>query len=162
VRFRDRGRTSRCAAISDTISPRSEIYRTPLIRERLLATMAGVFGALALLLAAIGLYGLMSYDVARRTREIGVRMALGAARREVLGMVLRESLAIVVAGALIGSAVAWMAARLMGSLLFGLKPQDPPTVLISVAVLLSAALAAALLPALRAARIDPITALREE
>lgn len=117
---------------------------------------------LLLLLAAIGLYGLMSYDVARRTREIGVRMALGAARREVLGMVLRESLAIVAAGALIGSAVAWMAARLVGSLLFGLKPQDPSTVVISVAVLLSAALAAALLPALRAARIDPIAALREE
>ena len=122
----------------------------------------GGFAALGLLLAAIGIYGVLAYSVARRTREIGVRMALGAARRRVVGMVLRDSLAPVVAGSAVGIVAALVATRLMRSMLYGVSPTDPTTFAVVTAVLLGVALVASAVPALRAARVDPIVALREE
>ena len=122
----------------------------------------GGFAALGLLLAAIGIYGVLAYSVARRTREIGVRMALGAARRRVVSMVLRDSLAPVVAGSAVGIAAALIATRLMRSMLYGVSPTDPTTFAVVTAVLLGVALVASAVPAMRAARVDPIVALREE
>ena len=122
----------------------------------------GGFAALGLLLAAIGIYGVLAYSVARRTREIGVRMALGAARRRVISMVLRDSLAPVVAGSAAGIAAALVATRLMRSMLYGVSPTDPTTFAVVTAVLLGVALVASAVPAMRAARVDPIVALREE
>jgi predicted permease len=133
-----------------------------LAQDRLIARLSAFFGGLALLLAAIGLYGVLSYSVARRTAEIGIRVALGADRRDVLGLVLRESTVMVIAGVLFGIPVALVSARLVESRLFGLKPVDPLTLGLAAAVLLSVAFLAALLPAWRASRIDPIVALRYE
>jgi putative ABC transport system permease protein len=131
-------------------------------RERLLATLSGFFGALALLLAAIGLYGVMSYTVARRRNEIGIRMALGAEQQAILWMVLREVLLLVGAGMVVGFAVAAGATRLLASLLYGLNPRDPTTLAVSGIVLLIVSALAGYLPARRAARLDPMTTLREE
>ena len=114
---------------------------------------------LALLMAAIGLYGIMSYTVVQRTQEISIRMALGATRHEVLGMILRESLLVVAAGAIVGAAAAQAAARVVSTLLFGVSAQDPATAVIVVCVLVAAALAAAFIPARRAAQTEPIVAL---
>ncbi len=133
-----------------------------LVQDRLIARLSAVFGLLALVLAAIGLYGVLSYSVARRTAEIGIRMALGAARKNVLQLVLRESMIMVIAGVVIGVPVAMASARLVESRLFGLKPIDPVTITVACVVLLSVALVAAIIPALRASRIDPIRALRYE
>jgi predicted permease len=139
-----------------------EQLATSLTRERLLATLSGFFGALALLLATIGLYGIMSYNVARRRSEIGVRIALGAARPRVVRMVLGEVGRMVVIGLAIGGVAAAASTRLMKTLLYGLSPSDPTTLAASGAVLLVVALAAGLVPALRASRLDPMDALREE
>jgi putative ABC transport system permease protein len=122
----------------------------------------GGFAVLGLLLAAIGIYGVLAYSVARRTREIGVRMALGAARRRVVRMVLRDSLAPVVAGSAVGIVAALVTTRLMRSMLYGVTPTDPTTFAVVTAILLGVALVASAVPALRAARVDPIVALREE
>jgi ABC-type antimicrobial peptide transport system permease subunit len=116
----------------------------------------------ALTLAAIGLGGLLAYAVARRTNEIGVRMALGAAAGDVVRMVLRDSLWIAGAGALIGLPCAYAAGRVLRTELFGLEPFDPRTTVSSVAVLLAVAVLSAWIPARRAARIEPMSALREE
>jgi putative ABC transport system permease protein len=115
-----------------------------------------------LLLAAIGIYGVLAYSVARRTREIGVRMALGAARPRVVQMVLRDSLAPVIVGSALGIAAAVIATRLMRSMLYGVSPTDPATFVGVTAVLLGVALLASVVPAARASRVDPIVALREE
>jgi macrolide transport system ATP-binding/permease protein len=131
-------------------------------RERLLATLSTLFGALALLLACIGLYGVMSYAVVRRTTEIGIRMALGAHRRDVLQMILRDSTWLVAAGLITGLIAALLTARLVESQLFALNPTDPATLGIACAILITAAAIAALLPAWRAARVDPMIALRHE
>lgn len=132
------------------------------VQERLFAQLCGVFGGLALLLSAVGLYGLMSYAVVRRTGEIGLRMALGALPARVLAMILRESLALVTIGIVAGLAVAWGATRWIKSLLFGLSPVDPVAYTGGALLLLVVALAACLLPAVRAARTDPMAALRTE
>jgi putative ABC transport system permease protein len=131
-------------------------------RERLLATLSGFFGALALLLAAIGLYGVMSYSVARRKNEIGIRMALGAEQARVLRMVLSEVAILVGLGVIAGTATALAATRLIATFLYGLKPRDPMTVVMAAIVLTGVAVLAGYLPARRASRLDPMTALREE
>ncbi len=131
-------------------------------RERLLATLSGFFGGLALLLAAIGLYGVMSYSVARRKNEIGIRMALGAEQARVLRMVLSEVAILVGFGVIAGTAAALAATRLVATFLYGLKPRDPMTVLLAASVLIAVAVLAGYLPARRASRLDPMTALREE
>jgi predicted permease len=130
--------------------------------ERLLAFLSGGFGLIALILAAIGLGGLLAYVVARRTSEIGVRMALGAAPADVIRMVLRDSLSMIVFGLLIGFPAAYIVARFLQASLFELQAIDPVSTGFAVVMLLLVAVTAALLPARRAARVDPVTALREE
>jgi len=137
-----------------------------LSRERLVAVLSTLFSMLALLLAAIGLYGLMAFNVVRRTTEMGIRMALGAARGRVVQLVMREALRLVAAGLAIGVPAAFVVGRLAGSkvsgLLFGLRATDPLTMAAAVAVLVAVAAGAAYLPAARAARVDPLQALRTE
>jgi predicted permease len=133
-----------------------------LARERLVSVMAGAFGVLALVLAGIGLYGIMAYMVARRTREIGIRMALGSSPGAVLWMVAREALGILGAGIAVGLAAGMMVARLVASQLFGLTPADPLTILAATFTMLVVTGVATLIPARRAARVDPTVALRYE
>jgi len=133
-----------------------------IFRERLLATLGGFFGGLALLLAAIGLYGVVAYGTARRAGEIGVRIALGAQRGQVLWMVLRGALGLVSLGLAGGLPAALLAARMAGSLLFDVRPEDPLTFATTAAALAAIGLAAAWLPAHRAAGMDPMSALRNE
>jgi predicted permease len=133
-----------------------------LIRERLMAALAGSLGVVAILLAAIGLFGLLAYTVASRTSEIGVRLALGAARRQVLWMVISDALRLVVFGVLIGLPASWAASRLIASMLFGLKTTDPVTLAGAASLLLAAGILAASIPAVRATRVDPMVALRHD
>jgi len=133
-----------------------------LVRERLLAMVGSFFGVLALLMAVIGLYGITSYTVAQRTPEIGIRVALGAGRGSVLGMILRESARVVAAGAAVGLSVSVGAERLVSGLLFGVKPYDAVTLAIAACFVLVVTAAAALIPARRAATTDPMAALRCE
>jgi len=133
-----------------------------LVRDRLMATLSGFFGALAVLIAAIGLYGVMAYTVARRKVEIAIRMALGADRRAVVGMIVREALLLLVAGAAAGLAAAVTGARMATALLYGLEPSDLSTMAASVALLAFITLAASCIPAWRATRVAPTVALREE
>ncbi len=133
-----------------------------LVRERLLASVASLFGALSLLLAALGLYGIMSYAVVQRRREIGVRMALGAAPKTIIGLMLRDSVTIAITGTLAGILLEVFGTRLAKTLLYGLAPNDPATFVGAAAVLLAASLAAAFIPAYRAAKTAPMTALRNE
>jgi predicted permease len=133
-----------------------------LLAERLLATLSGFFGALAVVLAMIGLYGVMSYTVAERTSEIGIRMALGARRADVTAMILRKAATLLVVGLALGAGLSLAAASAASALLFGLKPRDPVTLAIAAAVLAAVALGASYLPARRAAALDPIASLKEE
>ena len=130
--------------------------------ERVFAQAYTLFGGLALLLASIGLFGLMSYSVARRTNEIGIRMALGAQNRDVLTLVMRESMTLVAIGVAIGIVTAIGTGRLVATLLFGLAPTDVPTIIAAVGVLVLVSASAGYLPARRAARVDPLVALRYE
>jgi len=133
-----------------------------LTRERLLATLSGFFGGLALLLATIGLYGVMSYNVARRRGEIGIRMALGAQQARVLRMVLREVAILITIGLAVGLGAALATTRFVASFLYGIKPNDPWALFLAAAVLALAAAMAGFLPARRASHLDPMAALREE
>lgn len=148
------------------LQTQEQVCEESLGQERLFARLSGVMSSLALLLAAVGLYGTMSYAVARRTREIGVRLALGARRSTLILMVLRETLSLVFAGIVIGIpaaiTVALAARKLLASLLFGVKTTDPAAVAIATLLLAGVALIAGLLPAWRAAKTDPIVALRCE
>jgi len=139
-----------------------DILRDGLLRDRLMASLSGFFGFLASLLAMIGLYGVVSFMVVRRRNEIGVRMALGATRKDILVLVLREAGTLLALGLAIGIVLAIGAARFARSLLFGLQPSDPATIALAAAGLAAVAAAASLLPAHRAATLDPVTALREE
>ena len=130
--------------------------------ERLLATLSSGFGLLALLLACLGLYGVLSYAVAQRTKEIGIRMALGAERRDALWLVLRDALRLVLIGAALGIPAALAAARLVASQLFGINAADPGAIVVATLVLLVVAAVAGYLPARRATRVDPLVALRVE
>ena len=147
--------------IDDVVTLSDHIGRS-LVQQKLVARLASFFGLLALLLACIGLYGVMSYGVARRTNEIGIRMALGARGRSVLWLVLREALLLVVIGLVIGVGASLMVTKTAESLLYELKPNDPLTIASATLLLGVVALVAGYLPARRAARVDPMIALREE
>ena len=149
-------------SIALELTPLSQQVDASLARERLLATLSGFFGALALLLATIGLYGTLSYSVARRRSEIGVRIALGAGRERVMRLVLGEVVRMVLIGVTLGAVAALFSTRVMTAFLFGLSASDPGTVIGSASILAVVALAAGAFPAWRAARVDPIAALREE
>jgi len=131
-------------------------------QEKLLAQLVSFFGALALVLAAVGLYGIMAHAVVRRTNEIGIRMALGAERGNIIWMVLKDSLVLVIIGIMIGVPTALAAAQLVSTQLFGLGGSDPITLLISIGVLSVVALFAGYLPARKASRVNPLIALRYE
>jgi len=133
-----------------------------LVEERLIAVLSGFFGVLAVLLACLGLYGVMAYTAARRTSEIGIRMALGATRGGVLAMVLKESLLLVAIGITIGVPATLALTRLVSSLLFGIQASDPLTIAGGAVLMIAVAALAGFLPAQRAARVDPMIALRYE
>jgi len=146
------------------INPKTQVEQIDqsLFQERLLASLSSLFAVLALVLACIGLFGLLSYEVARRTREIGVRMALGAHQRDVLRLVVMKGTILVAVGSAAGITAALVATRYVGSLLYGVKPIDPLTFTGVVILLFAVALAACYTPARRAARVDPMVALRYE
>jgi predicted permease len=133
-----------------------------LLTERVVATLSSAFGALATLLAVIGLYGLMAYTVSRRTREVGLRMALGAVAGDVLWLVMREVMVLVGIGVVLGLAAAWGFSRLIGNQLYGVSPNDPLTIVAAACGLTLIALVAGYIPAFRAARVNPVTAVRYE
>jgi ABC-type antimicrobial peptide transport system permease subunit len=133
-----------------------------MLGTRLGAAFSAIFGALALLLAAVGLYGLLSYVVAQRTREIGIRVALGAQTGSVLQLVVRQGLMMSALGAAIGLAITVVVTRLLSALLFGVAPRDPVILGGVVAILLAVGVVASMVPALRATRVDPLAALRAE
>jgi ABC-type antimicrobial peptide transport system permease subunit len=133
-----------------------------LVRERLLATLSTGFALLALVLSAVGLYGVMSYSVTRRAREIGIRMALGAARARVLWQVLQQTAALSLAGVALGILAALAATQTLTTFLFGLSPRDPVTLAAVAVVLFVTSLVAGWLPARRAAHLDPMRVIRTE
>jgi len=140
----------------------SEWVDRALLKERFTAGLATFAAGFTVLLACIGIYGLLAYSVTARVREIGVRLALGATRGAVVWMIVRDGLAIVVPGVLIGAPCAWAASRLVRAQLYGVAAGDPRTLLIAAAMFLATVLAASLLPALRASRVAPVEALYEE
>jgi predicted permease len=144
------------------VSTQMEQFEKRFLQEKLFAQAYALFGGLALLLAAVGLFGLMSYNVARRTNEIGIRMALGAQRGDVVRMVISESMWLVGIGAAVGLAAAFAAGRLVATLLFGLAPTDVITMMTALVTMLAVSALAGYLPARRAARVDPIVALHYE
>jgi putative ABC transport system permease protein len=162
--------TNAVKQVITSISPRINIrfygyqktIEETLLRERLMAALSGLFGVLALVLAAVGLYGILSYGVASRTREIGIRMALGARSREVLSLVLREGVILVVIGLAVGLPVVFAITRFAKSLLFGLTATDPLSLGGAALLMFAVALAASYLPARRATKVDPLEALRYE
>jgi ABC-type antimicrobial peptide transport system permease subunit len=131
-------------------------------QERTFADLCTAFALLALVIACIGLYGTMAYAVSRRTNEIGIRVALGAERLRILWMVLREVLVLTAVGLAVGFSSAWCAMSTLKSFVFGIKAADPLTMLSAVAILGAVLALAGFAPAIRAARIDPVTALRHE
>jgi ABC-type antimicrobial peptide transport system permease subunit len=147
--------------LSDLRSQSGDIDHT-INQEITFAEVCSGFALLALVIACVGLYGTVSYNVARRTSEIGIRMALGAPSGRVVWLVLREVCAMAIVGLAIGLPLALASSKLVESFLFRMKPNDPLSLAVAVAILLSAALLAGLVPARRASRIDPLTALRHE
>jgi putative ABC transport system permease protein len=133
-----------------------------LLQERTISHLAGLFSLLALAVACLGLYGILSYGVVQRTREIGVRMALGAQTRDVLALVIRQGMALTLLGCALGVILAVSLTRLLASLLYGVSAIDPATFGVAAGALMLSALMACFLPARRAARVDPTVALRYE
>jgi predicted permease len=153
------------ARLPDTVlevRPMSAQVASTIVQERMLATLAGGFGVLALLLACVGLYGLLAYSVTQRIKEIGIRMALGSTRQHVVALVLNGAVRLVIAGIAVGLPAAWAASRWVESLLFGVTRMDPLTVLGAILLLIASAQLAAYLPARRAGHVDPLVALRYE
>jgi len=144
------------------MSTQMEQIERRFLQEKLFAQANAFFGGLAVLLAAVGLFGLMSYSVARRTNEIGIRMALGARSQDVLTLVMRESMTLVIVGIVIGLAVALGASRLVKTLLFGLAPTDVFSLMTAILVMIAVSAFAGYLPARRASRVDPMVALHQE
>jgi predicted lysophospholipase L1 biosynthesis ABC-type transport system permease subunit len=159
------GSLSNSVPVTDVGTLSAQVNRS-ITQERLVATLSGFFGGLALLLACIGLYGLMSYNVGTRTNEIGVRMALGAARGTVIRMVLREGLLLAAGGIVIGVPIALLTSHLAGAelatLLFGLSATSVDALVLACAALLVSAALASYIPARRASHVDPMVALRHE
>jgi ABC-type antimicrobial peptide transport system permease subunit len=139
-----------------------QIVSRTLARQRFLLLLFGVFAGLALLLACIGIYGVLSYLTSQRVAEIGVRLAVGATPRSVMGLVFRQSLGIILVGAGLGLAGAFAAGRLLKRFVAGVHSMEPLTLTLMTSALIVAALFASFLPARRASRVDPITALRQE
>jgi putative ABC transport system permease protein len=133
-----------------------------LLRERLLATVSGFFGLLAAVIAAVGLYGVISYLVLRRTNEIGIRMALGASPRQIIQIVVSRATLLVIVGVIAGTGAGVVGARAAKSMLFGLEPYDPLTLVLAAGTLFAVGLTASFVPALRAIRLDALTALRRD
>jgi putative ABC transport system permease protein len=144
------------------IKPLREVVSTSAQSRRVPATLLGLFAATALLLAAVGLYGLLAFSVSQRAHEMGVRMAVGAERRDVIRLVLGEGMRLVSVGAIVGVVLALALGRVLAALLYEISPVDPATFVVAAAVLAGTAAIACWAPAYRAARIDPVRALRGE
>jgi ABC-type antimicrobial peptide transport system permease subunit len=144
------------------ITTQARLVNGTIALDRMLAQLSGFFAVAAAVLVCVGLYGLTAFDVSRRTSEIGVRMALGAQRRNVLWMVLRKSVGLVGIGATVGVIASLGLTRMIEGLLFGVKGSDALTIVASGTILVTVGAAAAYLPARRAARLDPITSIRYE
>jgi predicted permease len=162
--------TASIRSLASDVSPRvaltfqnfQTMLRDSLLQERLMATLSGFFGALAVVLATVGLYGVISYMVVRRTNEIGIRMALGANRSGILSLILREAGWVLGVGVGVGTVLSLAGARAAKSLLYGLTPYDPLTLVAAIALIAIIATAASSLPAQRASKLNPMVALREE
>jgi ABC-type antimicrobial peptide transport system permease subunit len=136
--------------------------RDNLVGDRMMALLSGFFGVLAALLVVVGLYGVLSFFITRRRNEIGIRIALGAGRRQVIGLVMRDTAFMLLVGVAAGTLLALLAGRTASAMLFGLKPYDLPTLALAVVLLALIAVLASWLPALKASRLDPVAALRSE
>jgi putative ABC transport system permease protein len=144
------------------IATMEQLLAKSVMQPRFSTFLFGLFALLALALAAIGLYGVMSYVVAQRAHEIGVRMALGAQRRDVLGLIVRQGLTLTMIGSAVGLAAALAVTRLLASMLYGVSATDAPTFIGVSLFLIAVALLASYMPARRATKVDPLTALRHE
>jgi putative ABC transport system permease protein len=144
------------------VRPLSIQVEGAMAQERVMATFAGAFAVLALMLACIGLYGLLAYDVARRTKEIGIRMSLGAHQKTVIANIVKSAAWLLLLGVVVAVPAAWAASRWVQSLLFGIKATDPVAIGEAVLLMMLVGFAAAYIPARRASRIDPLEALRHE
>ena len=148
-------------APSEVITMREQVNRYSLRSQQIAVTLLGIFGGLAVLLAAIGLYGVMSHTVNQSTRDLGLRIALGASAKDLLRLIFTQGILLTVAGVVIGSATALLLTRLIGSLLYQVNPRDPVAFASALAVLIIISIAAVLLPAIRATKTAPARVLRE-
>jgi putative ABC transport system permease protein len=144
------------------VSTLDAVVAQSISQERFYLTLLTIFAAVALVLAAIGIFGVLSYAVAQRTREIGIRMALGAPERTVITLIVRQAMILVASGVALGTVAALLLSETMTRMLFSIKPTDPVTFVSVAGVLIAVALFASYLPARRATRVDPIVALRAE